>query len=253
MAAVHPYLSVVVPAYNEMERLPRTLPAIVEFLSAQGYTYEVVVADDGSTDSTREAVRAIAARFPRVRLLELPHRGKAFAVRKGMLDATGDRILFTDADLSAPISQVRRLMRCLDEGYDLAIGSREAPGARRYSEPVHRHLMGRVYNLAVRVLTGHGFQDTQCGFKLFTREAAHDIFNRLLLYADDAPPVSGPMVTGLDVEVLQVACSRGYRVAEVGVEWHYTPGSKVKPALDTYRMLKDLTNVRLNDLRGRYR
>jgi len=248
-----PYLSVVVPAYNEAERLPRTIPRIVEFLSAQGYTYEVIVADDGSTDCTPALVRDLAQRHPRVHLLSLPHRGKAYAVRKGMLECRGERILFTDADLSAPITEATRLLRRLDQGYDIAIGSREAPGSHRHSEPLYRHVMGRVYNLAVRIVTGGKYQDTQCGFKLFTREAADDVFNRLLLYSDDARHVVGPMVTGLDVEILQAAKRRGYRVAEVGVEWHYSAGSKVRPALDTYRMLKDLLKVSLYDIRGKYR
>lgn len=253
MAGGRPFLSVVIPAYNEAERLPRTIPRVMEFLSAQGYTYEALVADDGSTDCTPNRVREMVARYPRLRLIRLSHRGKAYALRKGVLAGEGDRILFTDADLSAPITQAAQLMRCLDDGYDIAIGSRETLGAHRYSEPAYRHAMGRVFNLAVRTITGGRFQDTQCGFKLFTREAAHDIFNRLLLYGDTAPTVAGPMVTGLDVEVLQIARRRGYKVREVGVEWHYTAGSKVRPALDTYRMLKDLVRVRANDIRGRYR
>ncbi len=121
-------------------------------------------------------------------------------------------------------------MQCLDDGYDIAIGSsREGPGARRYGEPVYRHLMGRVFNLAVRLITGSPYRDTQCGFKLFRAEAARDIFSSLRLYAENAEPVFGPMVTGLDVEVLQVARRRGYRVREIGVEWYYGRGSRCGP------------------------
>ncbi len=252
MAGGRPFLSVVIPAYNEAQRLPNTLPQVVSFLSTQGYTYEVLVVDDGSTDATPEIVRCEAERYPRLCLLQVPHRGKAYAVRAGILAARGERILMSDADLAAPIGQATELMKCLDEGYDIAIGSREAPGARRYGEPVYRHLMGRVFNLMVRTITRNPYQDTQCGFKLFRGEAARDIFRRLRLYTENARSITGPMVTGLDVEVLQVARRRGYRAQEVGVEWHYRKGSKVRPLLDSYRMFKDVVQVRLNDIRGRY-
>jgi glycosyltransferase involved in cell wall biosynthesis len=243
---------VVIPAYNEAERLPGSIPQVLRYLASEGYPHEVIVVDDGSADATSRIVEAIATEAPALRLLRTRHRGKAYAVRAGVLAARGERVLFTDADLSAPIAQAALLMRCLDDGYDIAIGSREGPGSRRYGEPAYRHIMGRAFNLAVRLITGAGYQDTQCGFKLFTRDAACDIFGRLLLYTDEAAPVAGPMVTGLDVEVLQVARRQGYRVREVGVEWHYSAGSKVRPALDTYRMLKDVARVKLNDVRGRY-
>lgn len=224
----------------------------MQFLSAQGYTYEVLVVDDGSADRTPEIVEGMTEEYPRLNLLRLAHRGKAYAVRKGVLESEGERILFTDADLSAPISEASALMRCLDNGYDIAIGSRNAPGARRYGEPVYRHVLGRGFNLLVRLLTGIPFQDTQCGFKLFTREAARDVFTRSLLYAEGAHVVTGPMVTAMDVEILHIARRRGYRAREVGVEWHYSAGSKVRPTLDTYRMMKDLLRVRWNDLRRKY-
>ncbi len=252
MANARPFLSVIIPAYNEVQRLPRTVPDVVRYLSAQHYSYEVLIVDDGSTDATAYAARKLEEDCPSLRLLQVTHRGKAYAVRKGVLAATGERVLFTDADLSAPIGQADRLMRCLDEGYDIAIGSREAPGARRYKEPIHRHVMGRVFNLAVRAITGVPYDDTQCGFKLFSGDAARDIFRHLRLYGEDAPAVTGPMVTGLDVEVLQIARRRGYRVAEIPVQWHYSPSTNVRPALDTYRMLKDVLRTRYYDLRGCY-
>lgn len=253
MAGGRPFLSVVIPAYNEAERLPISIPLVSSFLSRQGYTYEVLVVDDGSTDATADVVERLRGVHRRLELLRLPHRGKAYAVRAGVLAAGGERILMTDADLAAPIEQAAGLMECLDEGYDIAIGSREGPGARRCGEPTYRHVMGRAFNLLVRVITGNPYRDTQCGFKLFRGDAARDIFPRLRLYAERARPVAGPMVTGLDVEVLQIARRRGYRVKEVGVEWHYRKGSKVRPLLDSYRMFKDVVQVRLNDLRGRYK
>lgn len=253
MAGAGPYLSIVIPAYNEEDRLPTTIPLVMSFLSRQGYSYEVIVVDDGSTDRTGELLHKLSAQHPNLKLLRLPHRGKAAAVRAGVLASSGDRVLFTDADLSAPIGQLSRLMAKMNEGYDIAIGSRECPGARRYREPVYRHLMGRVFNTAVRLIAGTPYQDTQCGFKLFSGPVAREVFGRLRLYGASAPVVRGPMVTGLDVEVLHVALRQGYRVSEVPVEWHYSRGRNVRPALDSYRMLKDVLKVRLNDVRGLYR
>lgn len=252
MPVNEPYLSIVVPAYNESERLPNTVPQIMEFVTRRNYCCEIIVADDGSTDGTGDIVRDLSCRFPRLRVLQLPHRGKAYAVRKGMLASKGRHILFTDADLSAPIWQIDKLLRYMDKGYDVAIGSREAPGSHRYEEPLYRNVMGRVFNLIVRLITGGNFRDTQCGFKMFTQEAAMDIFSSLRLYADDARPVVGPLVTALDVEVLYVAARRGYRVIEIPIEWYYSPGSKVRADIDSYRMLRDLIEIKLNGIKGLY-
>lgn len=245
-------MSVVIPAYNEATRLPLTITKVTEYLSAQAYSYEVIVVNDGSTDSTGEVICILSERCPHLRLVNTEHRGKAYALLRGMTAAQGQVVLFTDADLSAPIEQASLLLAAVAQGYDVAIGSREAPGCRRYNEPAYRHVMGRVYNLAVRRISGCQFRDTQCGFKLFTQRSARDITSRLRLYADDAPVISGPMVTGLDVEMLVIARRQKYRVREVGVEWWYSPGSKVRPIMDSYRMLKDLIRIRLNDLQGRY-
>jgi hypothetical protein len=190
-----------------------------------------------------------------VRVLAEPHRGKAAAVRAGMLAAAGEAILFADADLSTPIETVETMLPLLKgQGgtADLVIGSREGYGARRHDEPYYRHLMGRVFNTIVRLLAVPGIHDTQCGFKLLTGPAGRDLFRRLRLYSDDAPVVRGPMVTGFDVELLFLAGLRGYRVVEVPVQWRHVPGSKVDPVRDAYRMLRDVIRVRLNHLRGAY-
>lgn len=260
------YLSVVIPAYNEARRLPTTLDKVLKWLDSQPYHSEVVVVDDGSKDSTAAIVQRLMqsrqtaneddSQRSRLRLIENPHRGKAFAVRTGMLQGCGDFILFSDADLATPVNEASKLLFWLDQGFDVAIGSREGVGARRYGEPYYRHVMGRAFNLLVRLITGSPFQDTQCGFKAFTRHSAHDLFHRVKLYNDGdegANKVQGAMVTGFDVEVLFLALKKGYRVKEVPVEWYHVPGSKVNPVKDSLRNLGDVLTVRWNDLKGKYR
>lgn len=247
------YLTIVIPAYNEEKRLPSNLEKVLAFALAQPYPTEIIVVDDGSTDGTVPAVRPFAERYPRLRLLENAHRGKAYTVRTGMLAATGKRVLFTDADLPTPLEELPKLFAAMDAGYDVVIGSREGLGARRVGEPWYRHFMGRVFNLVVRLVTLPHFQDTQCGFKLFTREAAHDLFRRLRLYGEDAKPPKGSALTGFDVEVLYLAVKSGYKVKDVPVEWHYGESSKVHPLPESIRMFQDVVRIRLNDWRGRYR
>ncbi|MFQ6014915.1 MAG: dolichyl-phosphate beta-glucosyltransferase [Anaerolineae bacterium] len=247
-----PFLSIVIPAYNEEQRLPGNLEKITLYLDRQPYPAEVIVVDDGSEDDTVAVVQQFVTTHPNVRLIENDHRGKGYTVRTGMLKARGKYILFTDADLATPIEEMDKLLAYLEEGYDIAIGSREGLGARRYDEPWYRHLMGRVFNFIVRSLTVGGFQDTQCGFKSFRRQAAHDLFGRVQLYGNEAQPVKGAMVTGFDVEILFLARKAGYRIKEVPVEWHYGASSKVNPLLDSVRMFKDVLQVRVNDWKGLY-
>lgn len=246
------FLSVVIPAYNEERRLPATLEQILRFLDQQQYASEVIVADDGSTDATAAYVRQVAHERSAVRLLALDHRGKGFTVRAGALAAEGEYVLLCDADLAVPIEEWQKLLERLTSGYDLAIGSREGLGATRLGEPWYRHLMGRVFNLIVRVIAVGDFQDTQCGFKALRRDVARDLFQRVQIYADDAPVVQGAAVTAYDVELLFLAIQRGYRVAEVPVRWHYGTETKVDPLRDTLRNLRDVLQVRWNAIRGRY-
>lgn len=249
MATNYPFLSIVIPAYNEEQRLPHTLEAIGAYLAHQPFAAEVIVADDGSSDATA----ALAERCPGVRVLRLDHRGKGFAVRAGALAAQGDYILLCDADLATPIEEWQKLWDALADGYDVVIGSREGLGAERLGEPWHRHVMGRIFNWIVQVIALRGIQDTQCGFKALHQAAAADLFQRVRIYGDDAPPVQGAAVTAYDVELLFLARRCGYRIAEVPVIWHYGVETKVDPLRDSLRNLRDVLRVRWNDWRGLYR
>jgi glycosyltransferase involved in cell wall biosynthesis len=236
-----PFLSIVVPAYNEERRLPETLPRIVDFLRAQTYPSEVIVVDDGSADGTVGVVEDIAAGAPSVRLIKNEHRGKGYAVKTGVLEAAGDYIFLCDADLSMPIEEVANFLPPALEEYAVAIGSREVEGARRYDEPGLRHLMGRVFNTLVRLLAVRGFQDTQAGFKCFAREAAHEMF-----------PYQTMDGFGFDVEILFIAQKRGYRIVEVPINWYYMSNSRVSPVSDSMRMFREILEVRLNNWQGLY-
>ena len=224
-------LSVVIPAYNEQERLGSTLARVTAWLRARGGAWEVIVADDGSRDRTREVAQACAG----VRLVALPqNRGKGAAVRAGMLAAEGDRVLFSDADLATPIEELDKLGAALDAGADIAIASRALDGAQieTRQHPV-RELMGRTFNTIVRVLVLGGIKDTQCGFKLFTRAAAHDLFGRATIDG-----------FAFDVEILWLARGR-YQIAEVPVVWRHVEESKVSPGTDAMRMFADVIRLRL--------
>jgi glycosyltransferase involved in cell wall biosynthesis len=231
---------------------------VLSYLETRDYTFEVIVVDDGSSDNTADLgddfVQQAAISDPRssIRIVRNPHRGKGYTVRTGMLAAQGRYILYSDADFSAPIEEVEKLLRYLQGKYDIAIGSREGKGAVRIDEPFYRHLMGRVFNTFVRVVALPQFNDTQCGFKAFRKEAAHTLFRSLNLYGDNTPDVQGALVTGFDVEVLYLALKWGYRIKEVPVRWFYSKGANVNPLKDSYRMLKDIAKVRMNDLRGVY-
>lgn len=251
-AANRPLVSVVIPAYNEERRLPQTLDRVATYFASQTYASEILVVDDGSSDGTARVVEAFVEGHPTVRLLKNDHRGKGFTVRTGMLAAQGHIVLFSDADLSTPIEEIEKLLPWFERGYDVVIGSREGAGARREREPFYRHLMGRVFNFIVQLLTVRGIQDTQCGFKAFRDEVAQDVFGRMQLYGDDAKKIQGGMVTAFDVEVLFIAHKAGYRIKEVPVEWHYGTETKVNPLKDSWRNFRDVVLVRWNDLRGLY-
>ncbi len=228
-----PFLSVVIPAYNEERRLPATLERVVGFLETRDYSWEVVVADDGSGDATGRIVTELAAGRPEIRLLSLPHRGKGGAVKAGMLAALGEYRFLCDADLSMPIEQVERFLPPRLEGVEVGIGSRQAAGSRRIDEPLGRYFTSRVYNRMIRLLLLPGIQDTQCGFKGFRGEAAEELFGRL--EAEDY---------AFDVEVLYTARQLGMGMREVAIDWRYGKGSRVRPVRDGIGMVRDLLRMR---------
>ena len=232
--------------------MPRTLEQMVAYFLGQTYEWRISVVDDGSVDTTRDVCRDWAQREPRVSVIANDHRGKAFAVRTGILAADTCYVAFSDADMSVPIAEIERLVAELAAGADVAFGSREGPGARRYDEPMYRHVMGRVYNQLYRHILLPGIQDSQCGFKAFRGAVAHDLFRRMLVYGSDAPLIRGGMVTGFDTELLYLARRRGYRIVEVGVDWYYAKASKVRPLQDTVRMVTDVFRILVNARSGRY-
>jgi dolichyl-phosphate beta-glucosyltransferase len=247
-----PSLSLIIPAYNEAARIGITVREVVAWLGDQPFATELIVVDDGSDDATANLADRALSELGVGRVLRIAHGGKAAAVRAGMLAATCDQIAFTDADLATPLSYLAELRAVLASGCDIAIGSREGAGARRFGEPNYRHLMGRVFNGLVRVLLLPDVHDTQCGFKLFRAEVARDLLLRSRLYRDAGQIVSGPRVTAFDVELLTIARLNGYRICPVPVVWRYGEGSKVRPARDTWHNVRDVLDVWIAAKRGRY-
>jgi dolichyl-phosphate beta-glucosyltransferase len=238
-----PFLSVIIPAFNEAARIGPSFRRLVAYLQAQPYLAEVLVISDGSDDGTGHAVQLLAEALHGVVVLENGvNRGKGFSVRRGMLQSRGDVALFCDADGSTPIEELGKLLTALDNGYDVAIGSRGLPESQvRVSQPVWRRSMGRVFNGIVQRCALPGIHDTQCGFKCFTRDAIRQIFPRQRIER-----------FGFDVELLWLARKLGYRIAEVPVAWVNHPRSTVHPVRDSSRMLLDVVRVRVNDARGNY-
>jgi dolichyl-phosphate beta-glucosyltransferase len=238
---VSPKLSLIIPAYNEQARLPYTLSQIEAYACEQQIDCEVIVVDNGSQDATSAVVQQAASTFPRLRLVRTDRRGKGRAVRTGTLAARGEVVLFADADLSWSLEDLERFLTLVDQGTPVVIGSREGAGARRIGEPMYRHLMGRVFNGVVQALAVPGVEDSQCGFKAFSAEAARGIFGR--------QRIDG---FGFDVEVLFLARRLGFEIRVVPLRWEHKENSRVAPVRDTLGMLSDVVRVRLNAWRGVY-
>jgi dolichyl-phosphate beta-glucosyltransferase len=239
----YPKYSIVIPAYNESRRIPATLQSVLKCVRTNGWPAEIIVVDDGSSDTTAEVVRNFAVEAPEVRLIRNPgNRGKGYSVHNGVLQAQGEIIMFTDADLSAPIEEAERLFAAIAGGADIAIGSRWLERTRQtIRQPLYRQLFGRCFNAVTRLIMGLPFADTQCGFKAFTRDAAQTVFQLQTIER-----------WGFDPEILFIALKRGYRIEEVPVSWAHDERTRISYLKDGMRMLEDIAIVRWNALLGRY-
>jgi glycosyltransferase involved in cell wall biosynthesis len=235
--------SIVIPAYNESQRLAATLEKVLAYVHAQGWDAEVIVVNDGSRDNTAEIVRAFAAQDPMVRLVENPgNRGKGYSVRNGILSSRGDIVVFSDADLSSPIEEMPKLLEALASGADIAIGSRWLKAElQTQRQSLHRQAFGRIFNLLMRMILGLQFKDTQCGFKGFTRRAAQKIL-----------PLERIERWGFDPEILFLARKFGFRTDEIPVRWGHSGGTRINPLMDGARMLQEMLRIRWYDLTGKY-
>jgi dolichyl-phosphate beta-glucosyltransferase len=241
--ALVPDLSIVIPAYNEQSRLGATVRDAAEYCRGLGRTFELIIVDDGSRDGTSAVGRLLAEEFPEVRVIRLAaNHGKGYAVRSGVVNALGQSVLFADADGATPIAEIGRLDAALASGADIAIGSRalRAQGVRVQAK-TYRRIIGRTFHRMVKFLADAGVEDTQCGFKLFRSSVAHDLFSRMRMNG-----------FSFDVELLMMAKRRGYRVAEIPVNWTHQPGSKVSLYWDSIRMATDLFRIRRHYLSGEY-
>ena len=239
----YPKYSIVITALNESARIGATLESVVSCVRARGWAAEIIVVNDGSKDATADVVRAFAQNAPEVRMIENSgNRGKGYSVKAGFLQALGDIVMFTDADLSAPIEEAERLFAAIAEGADIAIGSRWLKTSRQtHRQPLYRQFFGRCFNLVIRTVMGLEFADTQCGFKAFTRSAAQTVFQLTTIER-----------WGFDPEILFIALKRGLRVVEVPVSWAHDSRSRVSYLKDGLKMLEDIATIRWNALLGRY-
>jgi len=240
---VAPTYSIVLPAYNESARIADTLNKILAYDTKRGWNAEIIVVNDGSSDGTGEMVREYVRKYPALRLLDNPgNRGKGYSVRNGMLHAHGDILLFSDADLSSPIEEADKLFAALAKGADVAIGSRWLDSRLQIQrQPLHRQLFGRIFNLALRIILGLKFKDTQCGFKAFTRRSAHALFALQKIER-----------WGFDPELLYLARKLAFVVHEVPVAWAHRDGTRISPLRDGIRMFVEMLKIRCHALRGNY-
>lgn len=246
-----PYLSIVIPVYNEEDRIGASLDALARWISSQSFPIELIVVDDGSDDATVTRAKVHATRHSSIRVIEVAHRGKANAVLEGLGTARGEIAGFMDVDLATPLDTWAECERAFADGADVVIASREGEGSTRIGEPAYRHAMGRVFNALVRLLLLPGIHDTQCGFKFFSRSAIDGILPRCRLYTG-SDVVSRPRVTAFDVELLYIARRLGCEIAVIPVSWTYGQHTKVNPLTDTLQNARDVLKVRWHGWRGHY-
>ena len=246
--------SIIIPAFNESDKIVPTLTQVMTFMRNFSDSFEVIVVDDGSADNTVELVENCSQEHPEIKLIKNPHKGKGPTVWTGMSKAEGRYIYMADADLSTPIEELKLLFNWLMEhDFDIVIASREGIGANRVNEPYYRHFMGRMFNYVVQALALPGIKDSQCGFKLFRKKVAKDIFKRLAIYGGESKELKKGYMGAFDVEVLFLARKLGYKVKEVSVTWTYVKTTRLNPLGDSIRMVFDVLKVRINDFRGLYK
>jgi dolichyl-phosphate beta-glucosyltransferase len=238
-----PFISIVIPAYNESARIGKSLGEVLRVVRERAWHAEVLVVNDGSTDGTAAVVAEFAQLNPEIRLLNnLENRGKGFSVRHGVLNAVGEVVMFTDADLSAPMEEAERLLEALRQGADIAIGSRWLQSKRQtHKQPIYRQFFGRCFNAITRLIMGLPFADTQCGFKAFRRPVAQTIFQLQRIER-----------WGFDPELLFIALKRGYKVQEVPVTWGHDERSRLSYIKDGIKMLEDIAYIRWEAFAGAY-
>lgn len=247
---VKPYLSVVIPAYNEEENLKGgVLDQVNEYLKEQQYEWEVLIVDDGSKDKTPELAQKYVKAHKGFKFFEEPHRGKAGTVIAGMLHAEGEIVLFTDMDQATPIKEVEKILPKFNEGYSGVIGSRSG----REGAPLVRKLMATGFAILRTIILRLPYKDTQCGFKAFTNAAADQIFGRMKIFSDKQRAEGAAVNAGFDLELLYIARKLGLKVAEVPVEWHHKGTVRVNPIKDSIAGLRDMLRVRMNALQGKYK
>lgn len=236
-----PFLSIIIPVYNEERRLPRTLEQVFAFTQAQTYLTEVIMVENGSDDRTLELAQAFALDNPQLKVIHSTQRGKGIAVKLGMLAATGRYRFMCDADFSMPVDEINRFLPPALDKFDVAIASREVPGAVRHNEPFYRHFVGRVFNALIRLMALPGLHDTQCGFKCFQDTVAEEVFRLQTIVG-----------WSFDVEVIYIARRRGFRIVEMPIDWYFNPESKISVLSDSARMAFDLLKIRVNAAKGVY-
>lgn len=236
-----PLLSIIIPAYNEAERLPPSLEKVHAYINQQTYETEVIVVENGSTDNTYALATAFTQTMPNLRVIREEKSGKGLAVRSGMLAARGKVRIFCDADFSMPVEEISKFVPPQLNSMEVAIASRELPQSKRVNEPEYRHWIGRIFNTMVRWSILPGLQDTQCGFKAFSADVAEQVFQLQTL-----PGWS------FDAEVLVIARQLGYQIKEIPITWYYKPGTRLNIIQDSINMAIDLWKIRRNARRGNY-
>lgn len=247
------FVSIIFPSYNEMKNIKRgVLDKAVAYLDSVGWQYELLLADDGSTDGTAQALADFASTHDHTQYLAMPHRGKGPTVLQALRQSKGDVRLFSDFDQATPLTEIEKLLPYIEDGAQIVVGSREVQGSERKREPFHRHLMGKGFNFFVNLIAIQGIHDTQCGFKLFTKEACSALIDKVYIYSGKGK-LTGAFTGAFDVELLYLAKKKKLRIAEVPINWTYAKTDRVDPIKDSLRMLIDILRIRFADIQGKYR